>query len=286
MLAVSSCGRIWCLWSSGNVKCQDLCLSGRCKMLGAFWEPTTQHTAVSHVTGNPGIQSALKKQQEWHLLQTGHFHFSANRAVAVSDKMTTLNPESPPQPWIPPSELETNAEDPGNRYISLGGWQTLLPQLLVYSHLCSGAWVVLLAFAMLSLAYVLVGDDTVVSLLPHSSLLPLCLVQGTSLTHGLWHIARRHTLPGCGPPPSHGWLAPSHALTVEQLSPFWYCWCQASPYRSRRKLNKFVVKNPLSITRRVVELTTGSGNPWNASGCGLEGQAAEAAYRVALCLDI
>lgn len=165
MLAVSSCGRIWCLWSSGNVKCQDLCLSGRCKMLGAFWEPTTQHTAVSHVTGNPGIQSALKKQQEWHLLQTGHFHFSANRAVAVSDKMTTLNPESPPQPWIPPSELEINAEDPGNRYISLGGWQTLLPQLLVYSHLCSGAWVVPLAFAMLSLAYVLVGDDTVVSLL-------------------------------------------------------------------------------------------------------------------------
>lgn len=269
MLTVSSCGRIWCLWSSGNVKCQNLCPSGRCKMLGAFWEPTTQQTAVTHVTGNPDIQSALKKQQEWN-----HFHFHAKRTVAVSDKMTTLNPESHLQPWIPPSELKTNAEDPENRYISLGRSWTLLSQLLVYSHLCSEAWVVPLAFTMLSLAATQ-GEGIVVSLLPDSSPLPLCLVQGASLTHDLCHIARRHTLPGCAPPPPHGWLVPSHVLTVEQLSPFWYCWCQGSSYRSKRKLNKSVVKNPLSITTRVVMLITGSGNPWNASGCGLEGQAAE-----------
>lgn len=165
--------------------------------------------------------------------------------------MTTLNPKSHLQPWILPSELKINAEDPENRYISLGGWWTLLSELLVYSHLCSEAWVVPLAFAMLSLATTQ-GEGIVVSLLPDNSPLPLCLVQGASLTHGLGHIARRHTLPGCGcgPPLSHGWLVPSHALTVEQLSPFWNCWCQGSSYISKRKLNKFVVKNPLSITRR------------------------------------
>lgn len=71
------------------MKCQDLLLSGRCKMSGASQELTARHTAVTHISSNPDIPA--QNVQAISSTETARTASSVDRSFSLCSSCTSQN---------------------------------------------------------------------------------------------------------------------------------------------------------------------------------------------------